>query len=191
MRIYRDNNIWSVEQKSALRNQVEEFFVQLQLAPENRTSTKRGSYVGKAVKEKIGSPEFQEFVENLAEAGIFYETAVWRMPRYKRGQIPDINTKILLKEIQLLTSQLLNSQVGLYQMDPAISHITRTESFVIDVARHLGTCMKLKLPKNLNHILPSARKVIFLKPDDYQITLLPQESSNRYRANAKNSISGN
>ena len=108
------------------------------------------------MKSRLGEPNFDIFLDALTEAAIFYETDVKRHSRTRGGQIPDINKKILLYDILRATKNLLNEPVGIYQIDPSTQY-TRSESFVIELARHISGLMEFPFPKYLHHLLSTAR----------------------------------
>jgi len=153
---YRDK-IWDKSETEALKLQIERYFITLELDAKPR-STQRGSYKGRRIKSQLGKPYFEKFLNAITEAAIFYEANVQRLPRAKRGQVPDINKKVLLHDIQTATQNLLDIPVGLYQIDPSTEH-TRTEGFVIELARYVSSLMKCPLPKYLHHLLSSARNI--------------------------------
>lgn len=152
---FRKHNTWDSSQIEILRSQIESYFSNLQFGAK-KNSTQRGSYIGRRVKLRLGQPNFDIFLDALTEAAIFYETDVKRLSRTKRGQVPDINKKIFLYDILTATKKLLNEPVGIYQIDPSTEH-TRSEGFVIELARHISSLIGFPFPKYLHHLLSTAR----------------------------------
>ena len=136
MRSSDENTIWQAPEFQPLRLQIESYFNTLDVGP-TPNSTQRGSYVGQRVMSQIGEEEFAIYLDELTEAAIFYGTCVKRLPRNKGGQVPDINKKLLLHDVQTATRKLLKENIGLYQIDPS-TECTRTESFVVELARHIA-----------------------------------------------------
>ena len=149
--------IWQTPEFHPLRFQIETYFKTLDVGP-TPNSTQRGSYVGQRVVSQIGKKNFAIYLDELTEAAMFYGTCVKRLPRTKGGQVPDINKKLLLFDIQTATRKLLNENIGLYQIDPS-TECTRTEGFVIELARHVSCLMQKSLPKFLHHLLKEARNI--------------------------------
>ena len=157
MRNSDNTTIWQATEFQPLRSKIENYFKTLDTGPTPNT-TQRGSYVGQRVISKLGETNFATYLDELTEAAIFYGTCVRRIPRKTGGQLPDINKKILLYDIQAATQMLLNEKIGLYQMDPC-TEFTRTEGFVIELARYVSCLMRQPLPKYLHHLLKEARNI--------------------------------
>ena len=157
MRNSDENTIWQAPEFQHLRLQIESYFNTLDIGP-TPNSTQRGSYVGQRVMSQIGEEEFTVYLDELTEAAIFYGTCVKRLPRNKGGQVPDINKKFLLYDVQTATRKLLNEKIGLYQIDPS-TECTRTEGFVVELARYISCLMQQSLPKFLHHLLKEARNI--------------------------------
>ena len=152
---FSEHKVWETSEIKALSWQIESYFLKLEFDTKP-LSTRRGSYLARRVKSKIEEPRFSIFLDELTEAAIFYSTHVVRLPRRKGGQVPDINRKVLLHDILTATEKLLNIPVGLYQIDPSTEY-TRSEGFVIELARHISDTLKLPFPKYLHHLLKQAR----------------------------------